>query len=182
MILNAKNNNFRLEIPKNFYFDTIVDKYEYIIKKLPCPYTNIRDYINASIQEVTVPEVSLPTVTQQSLHNPDVPWKGPWNMEKSIAKELTVTFKLYEGYLNYWILYEQLHHFYKYSTKAQAFPDLYLSFLDNTGYELFTFRMVRVIFNEISNLSLSFSSNVPEFQTFTCGFVYTDFELLKRLS
>lgn len=181
MILNAKNNNFRLEFKKSFFYEPIVDRYEFIIKRLPCPYKNIRDYINASIQEVTFPSTSLPIVEQQNLHNNTTPWKGKGDMEYNIEKNITVTFKLYEGYINYWIMYEQLHHFYKYTTRQQAYPDLELSFMDNLGYELFTFKLGRVIYTDISELSLSFASNVPDFKTFTCKFTYTDFDLLKRI-
>ena len=181
MILNAKNNNFRFEFQKTFFFQPIVDKYEYIIKRLPCPYNNIRDYINAGIQEVTFPASDLPKVEQQNLHNPPVPWKGKGNMEFSIPKDITITFKLYEGYINYWIMFEQLNYFYQYTTEQQALPDMFLSFMDNVGFELFTFKLGRPIYYGISELSLSFSSNVPEFKTFTCNFSYTTFELLKRI-
>lgn len=181
MILNAKNNNFRFELKKDFFFQPIVEKYEYIIKKLPSPYRTIRDYINAGVQEVTFPSTSLNKSVQQSLHNPEVPWKGPFNMEKNISKDITVTFKLYEGYVNYWIMFEQLNYFYQYTTLDQAFSDMQLSFMDNSGFELFTFNFGRVIYFGISELSLSFSSNVPEFKTFTCNFTYTTFDLLKRL-
>jgi len=180
MILNAKNNNFRFEFPRNFFEDNITKEYEYIIKRLPCPYKTIRDYVNASIQEVTFPSVSLPKVEQQSLHNPEIPWKGKGNLELNIDKEITVTFKLYEGFVNYWIMFEHLDHFYKYTTRKQFLPDMFLMFLDNTGYELFTIKFGRIIYNGISDLSLSFATNVPEFNTFTCDFTYTSFNLLKR--
>jgi hypothetical protein len=181
MFLNAKNNNFRFEFQTDFFYPPLVEKYEYVIKKLPSPIKKIRDYINAGIQEVTFPSSKLPIVTQQNLHNPETPWKGMGNMEKHITKEFTVTFKLYEGYINYWIMFEQLNYFYEYTTLKQAYPDIVLSFMDNVGFELFAFKFGRVLFNGISDLSLSFSSNVPEFNTFTCDFTYTTFELLKRL-
>ena len=181
MILNARNNNFRFEFETKFFIPEIINKYEYIIKRLPSPFKNLRDYMNAGIQEVTFPSAKLPVAEQQNLHNPNTPWKGVGNMEKNIDKEITVTFKLYEGYINYWLMFEQLDAFYSYTSKIKAFPDMYLSFMDNSGFELYTFKFGRVIYTGISDLSLSFSSNVPEFKTFTCDFTYTTFELLKRI-
>lgn len=78
-------------------------------------------------------------------------------------------------------MFEHLNYFYDYTTLQQAFPDMNLSFMDNLGYELFTFKFGRVLYTGISELSLSFSSNVPDFKTFTCNFTYTTFDLLKRL-
>ena len=181
MILNAKNNNWRLEFPANFFFEDVMEKYDFLIKRLPCPYKTLKDYVNAGVQEVTFPSASLPVATQENLHNNQVPWKGKGDLDFNITKEITVTFKLYEGFSNYWIFWETLSKFGEYTTRRQAFPDLYLSFMDNTGFELYTAKFGRVIYTGISELQLSFSSNIPDFKTFTCDFTYTDFTLLRRL-
>jgi len=181
MILNAKNNNFRVELASNFFNDDIIKKYEFVLKRLPSPWKSIRNYINAGIQEFSLPSISLPVAEQYNLHNPTTPWKGKGNMEFNIDKEFSITFKLYEGFINYWILLEHLEWFYQYTTRAQVFPNTYLSFLDNLGYELICYKFGRVLFTGISELNLSFSSNIPEFKTFTCDFRYTNMDVLRRL-
>jgi len=180
MILNAKNNNFRLEFPKQFFYDEVIDKYKFYLKRLPMPYDNIRDFINASIQGVSFPAASGPMV-DQTLYDDPVKWRGRGSLERWIDREFSVTFKLYEGYINYWIMFEQLQKFYSYDQRNYMMDDLVLSFLDNSGFEIIAFKFMKIVYHGISSLDLSFSSNVPEFQTFTCDFVFNYMDIIKRL-
>lgn len=179
MILNAKNNNFRFEFPRNFFFDSVIEKYTPYIKKMPIPYDNLRDYINSSIQSVSFPSMEGPTVDQTLLEDP-VKWRGRGRMERWLSRDFTVTFKLYEAYLNYWIMFEQLHAFYSYEQPDYLLGDFVLQFLDNNGYEMIAFKFGKVVYTGISNLELSFSSNMPQFTTFTCNFHYNYPEILNR--
>jgi len=180
MIRNAKNNNFRIEFPREFFFDEVVKKYEFYIKRLPVPYTTIRDFINASIQGVTFPAASGPIV-DQTLYDDPIKWRGRGNLERWISREFSITFKLYEGYINYWIMFEQLQQFYSYKQPNYMIGDIVLSFLDNTGFELIAFNCQNVVYQGISSLDLSFSSNVPDFKTFQCDFVFNYMDVKKRL-
>ena len=179
MILNAKNNNFRFEFPHGYFYNEVVDKYTPYIKRMPIPYDNLRDYINSSIQSVSFPAISGPIV-EQTLYEDPVVWKGRGNVERWMGREFTVTFKLYEAYLNYWIMFEQLRMFYDYHTKDTALPACILQFLDNNGYELIAFQFSQTIFYQMSELEISFASNIPNFQTFTCSFKYNYPEILNR--
>ncbi|HRW21753.1 MAG TPA: hypothetical protein P5509_07265 [Bacteroidales bacterium] len=180
MILNAKNNNFRIEFPSEFFYPEVVDKYNFYLKRLPIPYTNMRDFVNASIQGVTFPAASGPIV-DQTLYEDPVKWKGRGKLERWISREFSVTFKLYEGYINYWIMFEQLQKFYAYDQPNYMLGDLVLSFLDNSGFEIIAFKFIKVVYQGISSLDLSFSSNVPDFKTFQCDFVFNYMDIIKRL-
>lgn len=180
MIVNARNNNFRLEIPKKFFFDSVIDKYDFYLKRMPTPYSDIASIINASIQGVSFPAAVGPVIDQTLFDDP-IKWKGRGNLNRWITKEFSITFKLYEGYINYWIMFEQLQAYYDYNQRIAFMEDFVLQFLDNTGFELIAFKFEKTIFTGISNLDLSFSSNVPNFQTFTCDFVYNYAHIIKRL-
>lgn len=179
MFLNAKNNNFRFEFPRDFFFKEVVDKYTPYIKKMPVPYDNLRDYINASVQSITFPSVAGPTVDQTLLEDPIV-LKGRGDTKRWMSRDFSVTFKLCEGYLNYWIMFEQLMAFYDYHNGDYTMGDVILQFLDNNGFEFIAFRFGKIVYTGISELNLSFSSNIPEFQTFTCDFKYNYPTILNR--
>jgi len=181
MILSAKNNNFRVELSSEFFDEEVIKKYEFVIKNLPSPYKTIRNYINAGIQEFSLPSISLPIVEQVNIHNVVTPWKGKGNMEYNTEKDMNITWKLYEGYLNWFIMQDILQNFYKYTQRKQFMPDIILSLLDNQGYELVAIKYTGIIYYGISELNLSFSSNIPEFNTFTCNFRARDFEILRRI-
>lgn len=181
MILNAKNNNFFIELPRGFFYDEVIKKYDFYIKRLPNPYENIRDFINASIQGVSFPSISMDIVEQTLYEDKPVKWKDGFNFEKHIDKSFTMTFKGYEGYINYWILFEQLYWFYNYDAENEYFPEMTLSMLDNTGFELIAFNFNKILMTEISSLDLSYSSNLPDLNTFTVTFHYNYFELKRRL-
>jgi len=180
MILNAKDNNFRVEFPRGYFYKEVCDKYEPIIKRMPIPYDNLRDYMNSSIQSITFPSIEGPLVDQLILDDP-VTWKGRGNVERWMSRDFTITFKLYEAYLNYWIMFEQLRYFYDYHTKDIALPGITLQFLDNDGYEIIAFLFKQTVFYGISSIELSYGSNVPNFKTFTCSFKYNYPEILHRL-
>lgn len=180
MILNSKNNNFFIEFPKTFFYKDVVNKYEFYIKRLPNPYETIKDFVNSSIQGISFPAVSLETV-DQLLFDDKVKWKDGFDFKKQFEKTFTITFKSFEGYINYWIMFEQLYNFYDYDADNEFFPDMTLSLLDNTGFELIAFTFKKILMTGLSSLDLSYTSNVPDFNTFTVDFAYNYFELKRRI-
>lgn len=180
MILNSKNNNFIASFPKNFLYEKVRKRYTPLLKRLPLPYDGITDYLNASIQQFTFPGVSVETV-EQTLSEDKVQWKDGYRLGKSFDKNFTVTFKNYEGYLNYWMMFDQFQEFLKYDNAKQYLPNITLSFLDQNGFELIVIEFKQVLMKGISELELNFASNAPEFQSFSCDFAYNYFELKRRL-
>lgn len=79
-------------------------------------------------------------------------------------------------------MFEQLQAFYAYEQPEYMLGDFTLQFVDNTGFELIAFKFGSIVYNAISSLDLSFSSNVPDFKTFDCTFQYNYMDILKRTS
>ena len=181
MFPNAKNNNFYVAFPKKFFYKDVVEKYDFYIKRLPNPYETVADFVNSSIQGITFPSLSMGTVEQALYEDYPVKWKDGFNFNKSIDKNFSITFKLFEGYINYWILFDQLQYFYDYDADNEFFPPMTLSFLDATGFELIAFTFNKIVMTDLSELELSYANNVPEFQTFTATFVYNYFDVKRRL-
>ena len=180
MILNSKNNNYIISFPKNFLYSTVQDRYWPMLKRLPLPYDSITDYMNASIQQFSFPGVNAENV-EQTLYEDKVQWKGAYRLGKLMSKDFDMTFKSYEGYINYWMMHDQFREFLAYDNKEEFLPNLTLSFLDQDGFELISIVFKQITMTSISELELNFSSNTSEFQQFTCGFHYNYMEIKNRL-
>lgn len=179
MILNSRNANYILNFPKNFLFPEIQNRYRTYLKRLPLPYADVTDYLNASIQSVTFPGAKMEEV-EQTLSEDPIRWKGGTN-KNYFEREFTVTFKSYEGYINYWMMFDLFTQYVDYDNKVEFLPNVTLSFLDHTGFELIVFEFKQLILTEISELQLNFTSNAAEFQDFECKFLYNYYTIKRRL-
>lgn len=57
-------------------------------------------------------------------------------------------------------------------------PDFYIQILESYGYLSLMFKFTDIVLSGISELALSFASNVPEFQTFSATFKYKIVEII----
>lgn len=171
MILNAKNSNFNINLAPNFLYPEVIEKYERYLIHDPNPYNTLVDYLNASIQGISFKGFAFEP-PQQTLLDDFVKWKGGFDANKLLDKTFTITFKTYEGFINYWILRENLIQFLDYDAKNEFMPSVRLSFLDHVGFEMVNYRFEQVLMVGIGDLELSYSSNMPEFTTFSVDFTY----------
>lgn len=196
MILNSKNNQFIFKFPRGFIYPEIEEKYNFYLKRLPTPFENITDYVNHTIQSVTFPSVSSDEVEQWVGRRTEVDdsngsrrgitknpqyWRQSQDFEKVIPKEFTVNFKVADGYLNYWVLYETYRMFLMIPNKADYFPDLYIMYLDREGYELLTATYKQPLIKSISEVEMNYSATAMEFRTFSLGFKYNNFDIEIRV-
>jgi hypothetical protein len=179
MILSAKNNNFIVRFNKGFFYQSVVDKYETYIKRLPIPYETIHDYMTAGIQAMTFPALTAEPV-EQILYEDNYTSKGGLRLERYLNREFNITFKLYEGYINYWVMFDMFRAFYDLDNKEAFLPDVTLSFLDQTGFEFVAVEFHQVLMTNISELELNYSSNTAEFKTFNMNFKYNYIHIKKR--
>lgn len=180
MILNSRNNNYILNFPRNFLYPKINKRYAPIYKRLPYPYDSPVDFLNASVQQMTMPSISAENA-QQVLYEDGVQWKGAYRLGKYMSKDFSVTFKSYEGYVNYWMMHDMFEEFLAYDNENEFLPNMSLSFLDQNGFELINIEYKQITMTGISELELNFSSNTADFQTFTCDFHYNYVTVNRRL-
>lgn len=180
MILNAKNSNFIIKLPTNFLYPEIVEKYERYLIHDPNPFNSLVDYVNASIQGMSFKGFSYEPARQMLLADP-VKWKNGFDVNTMLDKTFTITFKTYEGFINYWILREQLTEFLSYDQKDEFLAPITLSFLDHVGFELVNYTFQQVLMTGIGDLELSYGNNMPEFTTFDVDFAYSELKIQHRL-
>lgn len=167
-------------------------KYNTYLKRLPTPFSDITDYVNHTIQSVSFPAVTSDEVEQwvgrktqvddsngqrrTVTKNPHY-WRQSLDLERVIPKEFSVDFKVADGYLNYWVLYETYRTFLTIPDVQDHMPDMNIMFLDREGYQLLTVTYMQPIIKGISEVEMNYSSTTMEFRTFTMNFKYNDFDI-----
>ena len=191
MILNSKNNQFVFRFPKGFIFPHLEEKYNFYLKRLPTPFENITDYVNHTIQSVTFPSVSSEHVEQMVgrkvivdgknlTKNPQY-WRQSLDLERVVPKEFTVNLKASDGYLNYWVLYENYRAFLTVTNMEDYFPTMNIDYLDREGYQILTIDFKQPLMQSISDVEMNYSSTAMEFRTFGVGFKYNTFDIQVKL-
>lgn len=170
MLLNSKYSNFLFTFPIDFFPKEIKEKYKIVFNRNNVIFTNLENYVNYTIQSVSWPAITLETV-QQEFQNVIKTYKGGREAERYIDRSIEVTFKTTDSYLNYFIMQDTLFHYWKLGETNKMFlPDLTLQVLDHYGYRIVTLLLRDTVFSGLSALELSYSSNIPEFRTFTASF------------
>jgi len=178
MFLNSRQNSFIFNFPKGFFPKAVEEKYRGYLDRMPQPFDTVREFMNHTIQSVTFPTIATyPTADQVRTTGFIQRYKNATNIQNLISREFTVTFKLVEGYLNYWILFESMVDYYDFNNPNQYLPSIPLRLLDNDGV-----MMTSVIFNEVlitgmGALNLNYSSTTPQFSTFTATFKCNSVEI-----
>ena len=179
-ILNSKLNMFQVWLPKNFFYPEIDKRWTPVVKRLKLQYQTLEDFVNATIQGVTFPEMVLAPVSQpQTMF--DIKYRGGKELEPILDKNLVVTFKLIEGFITYWMLFEQIELYQKYLSTNPFWPSMYISFLDHHGFELVVFEFEKIVPTGMSRFDVNYSTVAADFNTFTLNLTYNRFKIVRRL-
>jgi len=180
-LMNAKLNQYAIWFPKDFFYPEIRERWTPVIKRLKLPYQSLEDFFNAAVQSTTFPEVLLNTV-EQGQSQFKIKYRGGKELEPILDKSLTVTFKLSEGFITYWMLFEQIEYFLLYQETAPFWPSMYVSFLDHHGLELIVFEFQKIIPTGMSQFNVSYATVGADFNTFTLNLTYNRFKIIRRLT
>lgn len=182
MILNSRSNLYNFKFPRNFIPKEVVDKYKpYLNRMHGNLITEPVDFINYSIQGISIPGISFDPA-EQSPNDGTITYKrGFTPIQNLITRELTVEMQLLDGFINYWIMTDTLLYYYDRSTQKSYLDDLKLQILDAEGIHVMSAVFEKPIMKSINELSLNMSSNVAEFTTFNVDFVYNKFNLINEL-
>jgi hypothetical protein len=199
MILNARQNSFLVNFPMDFFNDEVQLKYNKYYRSLLLPYKSLSDFMASTIQSVNFPGFSstLPTQTRTLGKIQELQSAKP--IADQFTRELKVTFKLTDAYLNYFIF---LDNALNYLDPANANPEnigtslgqalsvnpisngnhpffhpIRVTLLNNEGYAVSSIIFNRPMLKSLSEMNLSYSSITPQFTTFTATFQYYNFDL-----
>jgi hypothetical protein len=177
MLLNVRQNGFIFQFPPDFFAPEIKEKYKKYYQSLILPYDTIDDFMSSTIQSIDYPGWTMDLVTQTRLLGKQQEYKNSKQVVDLFAREFTLTFKLTDAYLNYFIFLENSLKYLDFSNKQPTFSPMRLSLLDNEGYLVSSIIFKRPILKSQDGFKLSYSSATPEFTTFTAKFAYFDFDI-----
>lgn len=182
MIPDGRENLFEFHFPKTFMPKEISDKYRKYLNRIP---GNIieepLDFLNYTIQSITIPGMGYDPVIQDSTRGSTKRWRSSLATNSLFEKELTITFQLTDGYINYWMMMDLLNYYYRFDNDVPYLDNLNVRMLDNEGNSIITARIIKPLLTNISELSMSFASNVADFTTFDITIAYNNFEILIEL-
>ena len=189
MVLNNKTQMFTVFFPSNFFYKEVKKRWEPIIEKMRLPYQSIDDFMNAQIQSVTFPSLNLDT-SQQQRNQYEIVYPTGKELEPSMSKDLSITFKLVESYISYFIMLDQIDIYLHYANvnkeideyiggekKSCWMEPIHLAFLTDQGFELTKFIFSEITLTSLSELNLSYSAQAAAYNTFTLGLHYNKFDL-----
>ena len=171
MLINARQNSFFFQFPKGFFSQALEDKYVGYVKRMPIPYDTLRDFMNSTIQQVSFPTLTaIDNVTQTRPGGFTQRYKSSTTLQNLIQRDYTITFKLGEGFINYWIMYDCIVEFLDFQNKEEYLPSMTLRLLDNNGVVMASVEFQQSIFTSLSEVQLNYASTTPEFSAFHVGF------------
>lgn len=196
--LSPRYDLFRFHLPKTFLPPEIEAKYTAILNKDAYTMTSAIDYLNESIQGVSMPGINdLTTIQTQHGSNGIERTANRINVEASheityltvenplekIDKEFKVTFRSNNGLLNYFMLYETAFWYACREYTWDCEPVMYIELLNEDGTVVSRVKYIDVHFNGIDGLDFNYSKIERESDTFDITFKFNniDFEYLIKI-
>lgn len=183
MLLNPLSQNCVIWFPANFFYNEVVNLWKPVFKRKFLPYLTIEDMFNAQITQISFPSITANNVTQ-GLQNYQITKRGGKQLDQMMNKSLTLTIKLSESYMTYFIARQQMDLFFQYGyghgVKNLYMPPLNVTILDEGGFENITYTYYQLTPETLSDFDLSYSAKPGNFTTFTWGFKYNYFDIYYR--
>lgn len=189
---------FKFLLPIDFLPESIVGKYRNILIQGAGVMQSPIDYLNESIQSITIPGISdLNIVQQQTSHNSinrtqrnlgrintepihEQTYLGSDNPLSKISKEFKVTFRLNQGLYNYFMVYETIFYRYLKDIGEQQDELFMIDLLDETGKITSRIKLFDVFIDGIDGLDFTYSKVDRESNSFDVTFKFNniDFEFV----
>lgn len=190
---------FRFSFPKDFLPEVVSEKYAKILSRNAGVLVTPIDYLNESIQNITIPGISEINMQQQqhsanAIKRTDTPkkvinvepktditYKSSTNPLDNIEKSFKVGFRMNQGLYNYFMIYETI--FYRICKPYDVGPDsvLYIELLDETGTICARIKFFDVYIDGIDGLDFDYSKLDRENNSFDVTFKFNniDFDFLE---
>ena len=189
--LSPRYDLVRFHLPKTFLPPDIEKKYTEILNKDAYTITSAIEYLNESIQGVTMPGISDLTTTQtqhgsngitktsKSLNverSHDITYLSTGNPLEKIDKEFKVTFRANQGLLNYFMLYETAFYYACREYVWECEPVMYIELLGEDGEVLSKIKYIDVHLDGIEGLDFNYSKVERESNTFDVTFKFNNID------
>jgi hypothetical protein len=185
MVLNNLPQMFVFSFPSTFWYPEVVARWTPMVERMKLPYETVEDFMNAQVQAVKFPAMNMELATQQRGQY-DIAYPGGKELEPIMDRNITVTMKLTESYLSYWIWWDQLDTYLHYANdynpevkdkKPCWMHPVKLSLLTDSGIQLVEFTFRDITPTNTSELNLSYAATVASYNTFTLNLRYNYFDV-----
>lgn len=177
MILNARNNSFVLFFPPDFFAEEIKEKYKKYYQSLILPFDTLDDFMSSTIQQIGMPGWSMDLAQQTRPGGKRQEYKNAQPIADLFKREFTVTFKIADAFINYWLFLDNALNYLNFNNTQQTLEPFKLTFLNNEGYIVTSVLFRSPILKGQDELRMSYSSVTPEFKVFTAVFQYYKFDI-----
>lgn len=167
--LNSQNNQFLFQFPTDFIPNSIEHKYKDSLIRNHSVYSNILDYINASIMNVDVPSLDFPTVEQTTRYGKKITFRGGTSPYDVLKRDGSIRLKSVDNHFNYFILQDILMHHYINVNQIFVKP-FQISILDKNQDELFKYYLKEIVFSSLNGREYGYEKTEFKFDTFDLGF------------
>lgn len=184
---------FRFNLPKDFLPKEVEEKYTKILNENAGVLTSPIEYLNESIQTVSIPGISEVNIQQPQHSNngitrsninkkinvepkTDITYVSSSNPLDNIEKTIRVGFRMNQGLYNYFMIYETI--FYKICKPFDYNPDpiFYIELLDENGVIRSRIKFFDVHIDGIEGLNFDYSKMVRESQSFEVTFKFNNID------
>ena len=195
--LSPRYDLIRFYLPKTFIPTEVEEKYTKFLNTDAYTIKTAIDYLNESIQGVTMSGISELTMTQQqhgsnNIKTDVIGQRKRINVEpiheishissgnplEKMDKEFKVTFRTNQGLLNSFMLYETAFYYACREYRWEAEPIMYIEILNEDGTVISKVKFIDVYIDGIEGLDFNYSKIEREANTFDVTFKFNniDFE------
>lgn len=194
--LSPRFDLFKFLLPLDFLPESIEGKYRNILIQNAGVIQSPIDYLNESIQSITIPGFSDLNISQnQNSRNGIVrgqrnlgrinveptheqTYIGSENPLSKISKEFKVTFRLNQGLYNYFMIYETIFYRYLKDIGEQQDKVFLIDLLDETGTVTSRIKLIDVFIDGIDGLDFTYSKVDRESNTFDVTFKFNNIDFV----
>ena len=189
-MLNPSLSNFRIEFSDDFFPKEITMKYDEFLFHKNSPFKLIKTQIYESIQQLTLPGISINTVSATGLENlglnprssnsfPETtvnrqyPGTDPLN---NVIDSTVVTISFRNSIINWMYIYEVFYSYYKRKRSITDFQ-IILIMMDSAEIPMIRFKLSDCFVSTLPGLDFAFNASFNESKTFDAGFTFNKFDV-----
>lgn len=192
--LSPRFDLFRFTLPKDFLPEEVTIKYTSLLQKNPGVVVTPIDYLNESIQSISIPGMSELLITQPQHETNttkvklrrfnvepkhDVNYLSSANPLDRLGKEFKVTFRLNQGLYNYFMVYETIFYRYAKPESVRAYDPVFLiDILNENGNPVSRIKLKDLYIDGIDGLDFNYNKVERDSSTFDVTFKFNNIDFV----